>query len=403
MFKKGIKAPETMQRVMITSPNSDAHMNMNTFYSYVKEAYYINPFIYAGINLIAKTTSSIKINVYQNDKDNNSLIAEKHLFNKGLLENVNADNTFSEFIIQIIINLYLSGNAYIHKTTSGNGNILELYNLNPGNITILKGDGVNNKIAGYRYENNSTAVTFDAENILHIKFHDPLNDFYGVSPLMSISWTIQNTNDIHKFNTKLVQNSARPEGAFVVESKLTKDQFDRLQRMVNEKYTGILNAGKPLLLEGGIDFKAISINPTDLNLIGIIDHNAKEIALALGIPEILLGGEQKTFNNYREARQGFYTETILPLTKQLIASFNNFLLSAKDITEGLSLGYAAPDIFKPTKTELWDRGLRGLAGGAISVNEFRAMVGFDKIVGGDVLLTPASTFPEPINSISDDY
>jgi HK97 family phage portal protein len=260
---------------------------------------------------------------------------------------------------------------------------------------------VTSKVGGYKYQGNSGTVVFEPQEILHIKFYDPLNDFYGMSPITSIAWTIQNMNDIHKFNTKLIQNSARPEGAFVVDTKLTSEQFSRLRDMINEKYTGIFNAGRPLLLEGGIDFKPISMTPADLNLIEIINHNSKEIALALGVPEVLLGGEYKTFNNYKEARQGFYIETILPLTKQLVSRFNSFLLTKNDVLKGITIDYEEPDAFKEDINAVWTRGLDALRSGAITINEFRQMVGFDKITSGDILLTPASSLPEPVEQVND--
>jgi HK97 family phage portal protein len=398
--RKENKAVSDVYKLMVTSPNQEASISINNFYNYVKEAYKINPFIYAAVNLIARTVAGIKLNIYENDNDNNLQIVNGHPLNN-ILDNANEYDSFSYFINEVVVNLYLSGNAYIHKITKNDGSILEVYSLNPGAITVLQGDGVTSKVGGYKYQGNSGTVVFEPQEILHIKFYDPLNDFYGMSPITSIAWTIQNMNDIHKFNTKLIQNSARPEGAFVVDTKLTSEQFSRLRDMINEKYTGIFNAGRPLLLEGGIDFKPISMTPADLNLIEIINHNSKEIALALGVPEVLLGGEYKTFNNYKEARQGFYIETILPLTKQLVSRFNSFLLTKNDVLKGITIDYEEPDAFKEDINAVWTRGLDALRSGAITINEFRQMVGFDKITSGDILLTPASSLPEPVEQVND--
>ena len=400
-FRKENKSVQDIYKIMVTSPHIEASMTMNSFYSYVKEAYYLNPFIYSAINLIARTVASIKLNAYISDDENNLQIADNHNLNINIFENANEYDSFGYFINEVIINLYLSGNAYIHKVVKGNGIPLELYSLNPQAISVIQGDGINNKIDGYKYNITGGNVVFKPDEILHLKFYDPLNDFYGISPIVSIAWTVQNMNDIHKFNTKLIQNSARPEGAFVVDSKLTIEQYTRLKQQIDERYSGIMNAGRPLLLEGGVDFKTISITPADLNLVDIINHNSKEIALALGVPEILLGGEYKTFNNYKEARQGLYIETILPLVKQLVSRFNKFLLTSQDIIRKITIDYEEPDIFKEDVNAVWTRGLDALRSGAISINEFRQMVGFDRIMGGDVLLTPASSLAEPMNPAND--
>lgn len=79
--------------------------------------------------------------------------------------------------------------------------------------------------------------------------------------------------DIHNaagaWNKALLDNSARPSGALVYAPKdggnLTEEQFERLKVELEEGYTGASGAGRPLLLEGGLDWKAMGYSPQDMD------------------------------------------------------------------------------------------------------------------------------------------
>ena len=99
-------------------------------------------------------------------------------------------------------------------------------------------------------------------------------------------------------------NSARPSGALVYTSggALTPDQFERLKRELADNFSGARNAGRPLLLEGGLDWRAMSLSPRDLDFLESKHAAAREIALALGVPPMLLAiPGDNTYSNYQEA------------------------------------------------------------------------------------------------------
>src|SRR5690606_38481596 len=127
--------------------------------------------------------------------------------------------------------------------------------------------------------------------------------------------------DLHNaagaWNKALLDNSARPSGALVYAPKdggnLSEEQFDRLKTELEEGYTGAGGAGKPLLLEGGLDWKAMGLSPKDMDFIEAKHVASREIALAFGVPSMLLGiPGDNTYANYAEANRAFYRLTILP-------------------------------------------------------------------------------------------
>src|SRR5262249_14603430 len=93
-----------------------------------------------------------------------------------------------------------------------------------------------------------------------------------------------------------------------------------------DAYTGAANAGRPMVLEGGLDWRAMSYTPADMDFTGIRNAAAREIALAFGVPPMLLGiPGDNTYSNYREANLAFWRQTVLPLVARTAASLTRWL------------------------------------------------------------------------------
>ena len=84
---------------------------------------------------------------------------------------------------------------------------------------------------------------------------------------------------------------------------MSDEQFDRLKAELDENFSGARNAGRPLLLEGGLDWKTLSLSPRDMDFVEAKSSAAREIALAFGVPPLLPGlPGDNTRANYEEAR-----------------------------------------------------------------------------------------------------
>lgn len=136
--------------------------------------------------------------------------------------------------------------------------------------------------------------------VLHVRLFHPVNDHYGLSPIEAAAAAIDLHNTAQRWNKALLDNSARPSGALVYTARdgnLTPEQYDRLKRELENGFQGALNAGRPLLLEGGLDWKSMSLTPKDMDFIEAKNSAAREIAprvrrraklAALGVQPMLL-------------------------------------------------------------------------------------------------------------------
>lgn len=222
--------------------------------------------------------------------------------------------------------------------------------------------------------------------ILHIRTFHPLNDWYGLSPIEAASRSIDQHNAVGEHNLAILQNGGRPSGALIVRpagGTLTQQQREELRRSLRQLYEGPGNAGRMFVLEGNCEWRDMGFSPKDLDFQAGKNLSAREIALAFGVPPILIGlTEDATFSNYKEARLNFWEETLLPLFDRFIAELNRWLVPCYG--KNLRLGYDKDEIaalaFK--REVLWDK---IQSASFLTINEKRQAVGYDPIEGGDRL------------------
>jgi HK97 family phage portal protein len=150
-----------------------------------------------------------------------------------------------------------------------------------------------------------------------------VDDHYGLGCLGAASGAIAIHNAATRWNKALLDNAARPSGALVYDpgdgSALAPAQFDRLKADMEAAFSGAANAGRPMLLEGGLKWQAMSLSPADMDFVGLKAAAAREIALAFGVPPMLVGlPGDNSYANYREANRAVWRLTILPLAEKIL-------------------------------------------------------------------------------------
>ena len=182
-------------------------------------------------------------------------------------------------------------------------------------------------------------------------------------------------NAASEWNRALLANAARPSGALVFENgdapPLTTEQFDRLKAELHGAYQGSGNAGRPMLLEGGLDWKAMSLSPADMDFATLKAAAARDIALAFGVPPMLLGlPGDNTDSNYREASRALWRLTLLPLAGKIL---NGLHAGMKDwFANAPSVDLDRVPALAEDREKLWER---VSAADFLSAEEKRAMLG----------------------------
>jgi len=297
------------------------------------ECYQKNVIANRCINLIASSAANIDWMLC--NVKNGEIVKDHHILR--LLHHPNPLQGGAEFFESLYSHKLLAGNAYILAIKNKNQETKELYTLRPDRVEILQSNSL--LPSGYKYTVSGVDKIFAADyitgksDILHIKNFHPLNDLYGLSQVDAAAYSIDLHNQASKWNKALLQNGARPSGALILKTdsqsghSLTEEQFARLKIQMEEQFNGTINTGKPILLEGGLDWKEMSLTPKDMDFIEAKNSAARDIALAFGVPPQLLGiPGDNTFSNLQEARLAFWEETVIPMVDKTVDALNNWMV-----------------------------------------------------------------------------
>jgi HK97 family phage portal protein len=303
------------------------------------EAYMRNVVAHRTVEMVSVSAASIWFKLYAANTKGARREIKTHP-SLTLLTRPNPLQSHGEFFQALYHYLLIGGNAYVQSVGPQGGMPTELHLLRPDRVTIIAGKGT--LPAAYRYTVGEKGKDFPvdsitgASRILHIKNFHPLNDWYGLSAVEAAAYSIDQHNQSGAWNQSLLQNGARPSGALVVRPDagggvLSEEQYQRVKNQVDEQFSGAANAGRPLLLEGGLDWKELSMSPKDMDFIETKNSSARDIALAFGVPSQLLGiPGDNTYANLQEARLALWEQTVLPLATRTADAFTRWLLPQFD-------------------------------------------------------------------------
>ena len=286
-----------------------------------------NPIGFRVVRLIAEAAAALPLILQDHERR-----YEMHPV-LDLIRRPNGAQGRAELFEAVYGHLLLSGNAYL-EAVPGTGKL-------PGELHVLRSDrmalvpGADGWPVAYDYSVGGRSHRFDMTSglppICHIKTFHPQDDHYGFSPLQAAATAVDVHTSASAWSKALLDNAARPSGAIVYkgvdgQGQLTEDQYDRLVGEMEAQHQGARNAGRPMLLEGGLDWKPMGFSPSDMEFQKTKESAAREIAIAFGVPPMLMGiPGDATYANYQEANRAFYRLTVLPLVQRVTAAVSHWL------------------------------------------------------------------------------
>lgn len=361
------------------SGDAGARWSGRSYAALAREGYMRNPVAHRATRMIAEAAASVPWLVFDGGQEQ-----ERHPV-LDLLARPDPNALGDGFFETLYGHLVLSGNAWINPVGAP-GRIAGLQLLRPDRMRVIAdADGwplAYEHQAGGKRQRFPTSPE-DGPGLLHLRLFHPLDDHLGFAPLEAALMALDLHNAAMSWNKALLDNSARPSGALVYQPKeggnLTPEQYERLKAELEEGYQGARRAGRPMLLEGGLDWKAMGLTPRDMDFMEARNGAARDIALALGVPPMLLGiPGDLTYANYQEANRAFCRLTVLPLVARTAQALTAWLQPVYG--SGLRIDYDADRLpgLSSERDALWAR-----VGAAdfLSDEEKREAVGYQRVAG----------------------
>ena len=241
----------------------------------VREGFAGNAIGYRAVRMIAEAAASVPWLLY----DGADELDVHPLFD--LLTRPNPGQSGRSLMEMFYGHLQVTGNAYL-EACAMDGEVRELHVLRADRMKVVPGNS--GWPEAYEYSVSGQTVRFVQDGsgpvppILHARLFNPVDDHYGLSPFEAGAKAVDIHNATGAWSKALLDNGARPSGALIYKGEpgadsLTEEQFARLKNELEGAYQGTANAGRPMVLEGGLEWKPLSHSPKDM------DHiDAKHVA-----------------------------------------------------------------------------------------------------------------------------
>lgn len=247
---------------------------------------------------------------------------------------VTATSAGQSLVETLAANLLLHGNGYVQIIKDASGAPVELFALRPDRVQVVLDANGWPVAYDYTVTGETTRLFIEDENgwpeLVAIRAMHPLDDHRGAGALEAAWQAVLIHNAATAWNRALLDNAARPSGALVYETgdgaTLANEQFERLKRELDIAFSGAANAGRPMLLDGGLKWQTLALSPADMDFATLKSAAARDIALAFGVPPMLLGlPGDNTYANYREANRALWRLSLLPLAEKIFAALREGL------------------------------------------------------------------------------
>ncbi|MDJ0627305.1 MAG: phage portal protein [Rhodobacter sp.] len=295
--------------------------------SLTRQGFAGNPVGFRSVKLIAEAAAALPLVCQDAERryDKHPVIS--------LIARPNGLQGKAELFEALFAQLLLSGNGYLEAVGGETGLPIELHVLRSDRMSVVPGPDGWPVAFDYAVgaKKHRFAVGGGVSPVCHIRNFHPQDDHYGFSPMQAAAAALDVHNAASRWSKALLDNAARPSGAIVYrgadgQGALAADQYERLQAEMESYHQGAANAGRPMLLEGGLDWKPMGFSPSDMEFQKTKEAAAREIALAFGVPPMLLGlPGDATYSNYQEANRAFYRLTVLPLATRVTAAVAHWL------------------------------------------------------------------------------
>ncbi len=300
-----------------------------------------------------------------------------------LLRDPSPEETGRVLLERLYADLQITGNAWAEAVTlAGEDMPRGLFALRADTVRVMndgRGQVIGHAVRASRGERIIARDSDGWSPVLHLKLYHPSDPHYGFSPLAAARKALDLHNGAAGWAKALIDNAARPSGALIYGkdgARLSDEQFDRLKAELTNEHAGATNAGRPLLLEGGLEWKPMSLTPAEMDFRETRHAAAREIALAFGVPPMLLGiPGDNTYATYKEANTAFWRLTVLPLVQKTAEALSVWLGGRFD-EAGVTPDLDQVPAFAAEREALWAR-----VSGAdfLSAAEKREMLGLSDV------------------------
>lgn len=292
----------------------------------------VSAWVYACIWRIMKAASSVPWYVQRQNATGDWRTVRSHPIVK-LMARPNPMMSYNDLSERITCHLYLAGNAFLQKIRDPQGNVVQLWPVNPDRVEpIVDADQF---ILGYRLKpkgswtgmSSKALPDIPARDMIHFQFTDPSTPYWGLGPLQAGMRAVQTDIEALVWQKNSLSRRAVKDGALLFKEELSQEQYDDIIAMIREQMIGADNARGPLVIGADATYVPYTMTPAELDYVASRKMTREEICSVFGVPPPLVGiFEQAALANIKTAREILWMDTVIPYLEDLAATLTLSLL-----------------------------------------------------------------------------
>lgn len=336
---------------------------------------------WACTNLLAGTIASLPINVYR-AKDDSRSVESTHPLHRLIHDSPNADQTAVDFWEFMAASLELWGNAFARIERSGT-RIVALVPVNPALIVVRR---LKSGALEYQWSDEGQYFKLTDVDVLHIRG-------FGGSPLGGMSTlhfgrqTFGLAQAIDKAAAGTFRNGMNPAGALTFDAFLSAENRAIARENLVSQHQGAVNAGRPMILEGGTKWVPLSMNPEDAQMLESRRFSVEDVCRFFGVPPHMVGHTDKATSwgtGLEQQTLGFQKFTLRRRLKRIEQALMKQLLGPQERARGLFIEFNLEGLLRGDSGSRSAFYQSGLTNGWLTINEVRALENRPPVTGGDV-------------------
>lgn len=343
--------------------------------------------VWACVRLLSESVSTLPLKIYERQSDGSRKPAIQHPAYQVLCRRPNLEMTPSRFMLMLVASICLRGNGFVEKKMIGN-KLVSLVPLLPQNMVVKRLD---NGSLQYTYTESNSQRVISPKNIMHIRGFG-LDGVCGMMPMMTGRDVIGAAMAVEESAAKIFENGLQSSGFLSAEAALDKDQRERLRGYM-QAFTGSRNAGKIMVLEGGLKYQNVTMNPEAAQMLESRAFSIEEICRWFRVPPFMVGHADKQ-SSWASSVEGmnlqFLTNTLRPLLVNIEQEISRCLL---DGDEDLFAEFSVEGLLRADSAGRSAYYTTALQNGWMSRNDVRRLENMPPIEGGDLYTVQLNLTP----------
>ncbi|QAS51830.1 phage portal protein [Halobacillus litoralis] len=341
------------------------------------------PAVKASVDLIASTVSQLPVYLYKELENGDINTIKKDSRIDLLNESMNQRETSAKIKRLLIKDLLFYGKAYLLNRYD-QFFYLKANQVHPDFYT--KDDLT---IAGveYRYDSPNASVILSEDEVISF-------DVGTEGVLVDGDQILQQAFNELDYSKNVMKNGALPVGVLKAASRLTEPAINRLRESWENLYGGSKNSSKTLILEEGLDYTPISLNPNDLQLNESAKTTLASVARLFNVPESMVNSLANKYGSLEMNNLHFLQYTVGPLINVIETTLNKELLDESEKIGGIYFRFDTSEVLRTTEKQKVETTIQLVKNGIISENEGRSRLDYKRIEKDYFTLNMASALKD---------